>query len=556
MSETLDYYNAHAKALCSQYDKAIPEAFHRLLARWITPNTSVLELGCGSGRDARFMAGLGARVTATDGSAGMLSEARERKGKPIYRLLSLPASASDVARLRTDNSDKAFDVVVASAVLMHLNDEAFFRTARNIAELTKEDGLLILSVPLGHPADDTRFYAARPVEAIRFTLEDFGFQVLTAEKTNDAAKRAIAWVTLVLRKSRQISRRRQKLQSVLFEDRKTSTYKLALLRALCEMASSDEDCARVCQEHTVAVPLSRVVEKWIGYYWTLLGTQQIGGTRKTGFETALKVLTQCFAGDYFAFRRALESESLSNGASSALKFVRSKMALAVKKGPITYSGMASGEPVFTHLSAQSSPPRFADDSGFGFICLDADLWSEMRQTGLLFIDSILLQWADLTARFSRGETDLADVLPKLLACNGCERDTGQARLLYAQKENLTCVWSGKTLLKNRFDVDHILPWSFTHNNALWNLMPASPSVNRAKSDKLPDFEFFYSRKDKITDNWRYLADTAPNLFRHQVADSLVPGGLTGSLWWEPLFDATGKRLETIAQRFGTARWTL
>ena len=41
MSETLDYYNAHAKALCSQYDKAIPEAFHRLLARWITPNTSV-----------------------------------------------------------------------------------------------------------------------------------------------------------------------------------------------------------------------------------------------------------------------------------------------------------------------------------------------------------------------------------------------------------------------------------------------------------------------------------------------------------------------------------
>lgn len=85
---------------------------------------------------------------------------------------------------------------------------------------------------------------------------------------------------------------------------------------------------------------------------------------------------------------------------------------------------------------------------------------------------------------------------------------------------------------------------------------ASPSVNRAKSDKLPDFEFFYSRKDKITDNWRYLADTAPNLFRHQVADSLVPGGLTGSLWWEPLFDATGKRLETIAQRFGTARWTL
>lgn len=266
MSETLDYYNAHAKALCSRYDKTIPEAFHRLLTRWIAPNTSVLELGCGSGRDARFMAELGARVTATDGSAGMLSEARERKGKPVYRLFSLPASASDVTGLRADNSGRAFDVVVASAVLMHLNDEAFFRTARNIAELTEDDGLLILSVPLGHPTDDARFYAARPVEAMRFALEDFGFQLLTAEKNDDAAKRTFSWVTLVLRKSRQISRRRQKLQSVLFEDRKASTYKLALLRALCEIASSDEDCARVCQENTAAVPLSRVVEKWIGYY--------------------------------------------------------------------------------------------------------------------------------------------------------------------------------------------------------------------------------------------------------------------------------------------------
>lgn len=266
MSETLDYYNAHAKALCSRYDKTIPEAFHRLLTRWIAPNTSVLELGCGSGRDARFMAELGARATATDGSAGMLSEARERKGKPVYRLFSLPASASDVTGLRADNSGRAFDVVVTSAVLMHLNDEAFFRTARNIAELTEDDGLLILSVPLGHPTDDARFYAARPVEAMRFALENFGFQLLTAEKNDDAAKRTFSWVTLVLRKSRQISRRRQKLQSVLFEDRKTSTYKLALLRALCEIASSDEDCARVCQENTAAVPLSRVVEKWIGYY--------------------------------------------------------------------------------------------------------------------------------------------------------------------------------------------------------------------------------------------------------------------------------------------------
>jgi len=51
---------------------------HRLLSRWIRPGFRVLEIGCGTGADTEFLAGLGARVVACDPSEEMLSRARRR----------------------------------------------------------------------------------------------------------------------------------------------------------------------------------------------------------------------------------------------------------------------------------------------------------------------------------------------------------------------------------------------------------------------------------------------------------------------------------------------
>ena len=39
---------------------------HRLLSQWIRPGFRVLEIGCGTGADTEFLAGLGARVVACD----------------------------------------------------------------------------------------------------------------------------------------------------------------------------------------------------------------------------------------------------------------------------------------------------------------------------------------------------------------------------------------------------------------------------------------------------------------------------------------------------------
>ena len=51
---------------------------HRLLSRWIRSGFRVLEIGCGTGIDTEFLAGLGARVVACDPSEEMLSRAKRR----------------------------------------------------------------------------------------------------------------------------------------------------------------------------------------------------------------------------------------------------------------------------------------------------------------------------------------------------------------------------------------------------------------------------------------------------------------------------------------------
>jgi hypothetical protein len=46
------------------------------------------------------------------------------------------------------------------------------------------------------------------------------------------------------------------------------------------------------------------------------------------------------------------------------------------------------------------------------------------------------------------------------------------------------------LLKNEYDLDHFVPWSFVSHNLLWNLLPANSSINSSKNNNLPSLEMY------------------------------------------------------------------
>jgi malonyl-CoA O-methyltransferase len=84
----------------------------------------VLDLGCGTGRHALWLAAAGATVTAVDFSDGMLAEARRKPGADAVRFVALDLHAP------LPFADE-FDVVVSGLVLEHLRDlGGFFAAAR------------------------------------------------------------------------------------------------------------------------------------------------------------------------------------------------------------------------------------------------------------------------------------------------------------------------------------------------------------------------------------------------------------------------------------------
>ena len=53
------------------------------------------------------------------------------------------------------------------------------------------------------------------------------------------------------------------------------------------------------------------------------------------------------------------------------------------------------------------------------------------------------------------------------------------------------VFTGRSVEKSKFDVDHFIPWSFVMNDELWNLSPMESALNRQKSNKLPKWDPFF-----------------------------------------------------------------
>ena len=141
---TISWYDEHAKGLSLRYNQADTEPLHALLRKWIPSGSSVLEIGCGSGRDAVFLASQGCRVTATDGSDAMLQAARQNLPKGAERNVSfLPA----LFPLTEDHPllKHTFDAITAIAVLMHIPDSELFSFACQVKALLKEKGIFFCS---------------------------------------------------------------------------------------------------------------------------------------------------------------------------------------------------------------------------------------------------------------------------------------------------------------------------------------------------------------------------------------------------------------------------
>lgn len=42
-------------------------------------------------------------------------------------------------------------------------------------------------------------------------------------------------------------------------------------------------------------------------------------------------------------------------------------------------------------------------------------------------------------------------------------------------------------------MDHFIPWSYVAHDEMWNLIPSNASVNRSKSNNLPEWNLYFNK---------------------------------------------------------------
>lgn len=201
MNKTMNYYNHNYETLTQRYETANVSNIHDLLIKTFNKKNELLEIGCGSGRDASFLTKNGFNIIAIDGSRNMIEEAKRIHPELIKNLFhkTLPNNLE---------FDRKFDGIYSIATLMHLSKIDLEETISKIYNLLNQDGKFLMSVSLLRDDIDEngfdekgRFFLVLNFEEWINVVENIGFKIHETKTNIDGLGRGgIEWLTLVAQK--------------------------------------------------------------------------------------------------------------------------------------------------------------------------------------------------------------------------------------------------------------------------------------------------------------------------------------------------------------------
>ena len=163
-NNTLEYYSRNAESFIKTTASVDFQETQDRFLRCLEPGSRILDLGCGSGRDARYFLKKGYQVDATDGSAEICRLASEYTGIPVKQMLFSELDAVS-----------EYDGIWACASILHLPEEELRDVMHRIGTALKEDGIFYTSFKYGDFAGERngRYFRDFTEESFREFLKDF-----------------------------------------------------------------------------------------------------------------------------------------------------------------------------------------------------------------------------------------------------------------------------------------------------------------------------------------------------------------------------------------------
>lgn len=561
-AQTETFYATHSAQLAAAYNSV--EVAGDLVACF-ADHQKILDLGCGAGRDLAALLCAGKDAYGVDPVPAMIQAAETHLAN--LGLLSekrlFMASVSDLSIF----ADGAFDGLLCSAVLMHLPEEKLFDAVYAIRRVLRHGGRLRVSIPARR--DDVNPNTRRDANGRLFTdlapaklqllLERVGFSLVGARLARDSLSRPGIewWVGDFTRQADAGDRPLHLVESILNRDKKDATYKLALFRALAEIAQTQSHLATYTLEGKVRLPLGTLAEKWILYYWPIFESEifipqrtgeRPGANKGVAIRKPLDGLIRHFrhTGGLSGFYSDWKGGRLTAEAEIVFKSALRQFQATIHTMPAKHAGGGNYD-VFQYDVRDKS------------LAMDVALWRELCVMGSWIRDATILRWAEQTEVFAKaidaaGAVKASLVIDLLLLSPDQGRNVNEAQKYYAGLRSRPCVWSQRELVGQAFDVDHAMPFSYWRNNDLWNLFPASPTINSQKSDRLPTYRQLNCSRELIVDYWRGLNGAMGERFEREAQTLLGRDSFHRDNWETLLFSRFVEAFEVTASQRGAERW--
>ena len=192
--DPIDYYNKYAAKVFEDTVDQNMDAINAPFLELLEEGDTILDMGCGSGRDSLTFYDLGYDVTPLDGSEEMCRLAEVHTGLDVLQM-----TYEEMA------FDGAFDGVWACGAFVHIPKDEMPALFRKVARALTEDGIFYLSMRLGdfEGFQGERYFSCYSEKELRSLVEGDGlFTVLKEWVTRDvrSGHSDIQWINILARK--------------------------------------------------------------------------------------------------------------------------------------------------------------------------------------------------------------------------------------------------------------------------------------------------------------------------------------------------------------------
>ena len=546
-SKSYAWYEKHAREVAAMYESLDAENLLNWLQDFLPAEGGrILDVGAGSGRDAAWLADQGFQVVAVEPSPAMRVEASK-----CHESQSIQWEDERLPDMPRASSQGPYDLILLSAVWMHVPPVQRKRAFRKLINLLTADGTLAITLRNGLEIPERGIHEVT-AEELEALSHDHGAAVVHRDECEDQQRREnVCWTRIAIRFPDDGTGTLPLLRHIILKQNKSATHKLALLRTLCRIAESSSGVGRVEKDGTVSISMGLVALTWIRLFMPLLDRNYPQhpsnvGTKGLGFVKQAYRKLQGLSPLDLRMGMRFQGEQ-----GAALHQALRDAAANIRAMPVKYMTYPNGGPILkvVRTGRQVRPHEILLGeeylSSFGEMRIPLDLWQTLRKHTIWVEPAVKSEWRKMMYEYAKGQERELDVSQIRQAMKWVEhgRDVQipkQQALRLLEKEKLFCVWTGQNLGKTSLDMDHCLPWSVWSCGDLWNLMPAQRNVNQHKKRSLLPSDAVMDRaEERILDWWDrayYRASGLQEQFLLEASSSL-PGILPSDHALESVFES-------------------